>query len=324
MNLKNRTLTPTQEQKGRKPYQLNLSDEKLIQDLTGELKRNGTEASTLYSLYNQLKHIARYSDLHDPERVKDFIADKKAKETTKQRLCTAYNSFCLYHKIEWKMPNYDGKTKQMPKLPTEEQINTLIAGAGKSLSLRLRLSKETGIRPDELCNLKASDLDVAHSAILPSTDKHGSPRVLKISLQLAQDLNTRIITHSIKPHDKLFGTSTARHYGTHYREMRKTLANKLNRPDLLGVRLYDFRHFFGTMQYMKLRDIPLTANDMGHRDYNTTSKYLHLARIAELATDEQWICKAVTTKDEAKPLVESGFQYVNTTPDGFMLYRKRK
>jgi integrase len=288
------------------------------------MKRNGTQATTLYSLYNQLKHIARYSDLHDPEKVKDFIADKKVNEVTKQRLCVSYNSFCLYYKIEWKMPNYDGKTKQMPKLPTEEQINTLITGAGKCLSLRLRVSKETGLRPIELCNLKASDLDIQHSAILPSTAKHGSPRILKISLQLAQDLNTRIITNNLKPNDKLFGASTARHYGTHYREMRKALAKKLNRPDLLSVRLYDFRHFFGTMQYMKLRDIPLTANDMGHRDYNTTSKYLHLARIAELATDEQWICKAVTTKDEAKPLIESGFQYVNTTPDGFMLYRKRK
>jgi integrase len=221
------------------------------------------------------------------------------------------------------MPNYHPE-QQMPKLPTEEQIKTLIAGAGKSLSLRLRLSLETGIRPTELCNLKVKDLDINHTLINPTTTKNGCARALKISIPLAQDLQTLIIQKNLKPQDNLFGKSTSRHYGTHYREMRKALAKKLNRPDLLTVRLYDFRHFFGTMRYWQNRDIPLTAQDMGHKDYNTTSK-LHLCRILELMTNsDQWICKAVQTKDEAKPLIETGFQYVNTTPDGFMLYRKHK
>jgi integrase len=213
----------------------------------------------------------------------------------------------------------------MPKLPTEEQIHTLIAGARKSLSLRLRVSLETGIRPIELCNLKVQDLDINHTLINPTTAKHGCGRSLKVSIPLAQDLQTRIIQKNLKPTDNLFGNSTAKHYGTHYREMRKTLAKKLNRPDLLTVRLYDFGHFFGTMRYWKNRDVPLTAQDMGHRDYNTTSKYLHLCRILELMTNsDQWLCKAVQTKDEAKPLIETGWQYVNTTPDGFMLYKKAK
>jgi integrase len=222
------------------------------------------------------------------------------------------------------MPTYKPPEK-MPRLPTEEQIKTLIAGAGKSLSLRLRLSLETGIRPTELCSLKVQDLDTDHTLINPTTAKNGCARTLKISMPLAQDLQTLIIQKNLKPTDNLFGKSIARHYGTHYREMRKTLAKKLNRPDLLTVRLYDFRHFFGTMRYWKYRDVPLTAQDMGHRDYNTTAKYLHLCRILELMTNsDQWLCKAVQTKDEAKPLIETGWQYVNTTPDGFMLYRKPK
>jgi len=249
---------------------------------------------------------------------------KKRSDSYKQRLCVAYNCFCEYYKIQWEMPNYQPE-ERIPRLPTEEQIKILIAGAGKSLSLRLRVSLETGLRPIELCNLKAQDLDIEHAAINPTTAKHGCARILKISIPLAQDLQTRIIQHNIKPTENIFGKSTPKHYGTHYREMRKTLAKKLNKPDLLTIRLYDFRHFFGTMRYWKYRDIPLTAQDMGHKDYNTTSKYLHLCRILELmTTDDQWICKAVKTKDEAIPLIETGFQYVNTTPDGFMLYHKHK
>jgi integrase len=288
------------------------------------LRKNGTKPSTLYSLKNQLKHLDRYTDIHDPEKVKDFISKKNKSDSYKLRLCVAYNCFCKYYKIQWEMPYYQSD-KKMPKLPTEEQIKTLIAGAGKSLSLKLRLSLETGIRPTELCSLKVQDLDIGHTLINPTTAKHGCARALKISLPLAQDLQTRIIQMNLKPTDNLFGKSTARHYGTHYREMRKTLAKKLNKPDLLTVRLYDFRHFFGTMRYWKYRDVPLTAQDMGHRDYNTTSKYLHLCRILELMTNsDQWLCKAVQTKDEASPLIETGWQYVNTTPDGFMLYRKPK
>ena len=139
-----------------------------------------------------------------------------------------------------------------------------------------------------------------------------------------QDLQTHIIQDNVKPNEYIFGHADARYYGKLYRAMKTTLAKKLNRPDLKTIRLYDFRHFFATTRYMKYRDVVLTAYDMGHKCYDTTSKYIHLARILELQTEDRWICKAVTTKDEAKPLIEAGYQYVNTTPDGFMLYRKPK
>jgi integrase len=223
------------------------------------------------------------------------------------------------------MPKYQTQDK-MPKLPTEEQIKTLIAGAGKKLSLRLRLSMETGIRPTELCNLKVTDLDIPHNAINPTTAKHGCGRTLRISTQLTQDLQTYIIQNRRDLKESIFGKSTSRHYGNHYREMRKTLAKKLNRPDLLTVRLYDFRHFFGTMRYWKYRDVPLTAQDMGHRDYNTTSKYLHLCRIAELMTEDGWICKTAETPEQEKQLIESGYEFVNKRlePSYLAFYRKRK
>jgi len=40
--------------------------------------------------------------------------------------------------------------------------------------------------------------------------------------------------------------------------------------------------------------------------------------------DESFDAIAVTTANEAIPLIEEGFIYETTTPDGFMLYKKRK
>jgi hypothetical protein len=40
--------------------------------------------------------------------------------------------------------------------------------------------------------------------------------------------------------------------------------------------------------------------------------------------EEDFIVKAAKNKSEAEPLLEAGYQYVVTTPEGYMLFRKRK
>lgn len=40
--------------------------------------------------------------------------------------------------------------------------------------------------------------------------------------------------------------------------------------------------------------------------------------------DESFDAIAVTTANEAIPLIQEGFVYENITPDRFMLYKKRK
>lgn len=112
------------------------------------------------------------------------------------------------------MPHYPTQGK-MPKLPTEEQLNKLIACAGKILSLKLWLSKETGIRPTELHALLVRNLDIPHNAVNPTTAKNGCARTLIIPPNLTKALETHIIRNNLKPNDKLF-RSNARKYGNDY------------------------------------------------------------------------------------------------------------
>jgi integrase len=68
------------------------------------------------------------------------------------------------------MPKYREPAKNIA-LPTKEKLKMLIADAGYVLSTKLTLSMETGLRPVELCRLKANDLDLEHRAVNPTTAK---------------------------------------------------------------------------------------------------------------------------------------------------------
>jgi hypothetical protein len=59
---------------------------------------------------------------------------------------------------------------------------------------------------------------------------------------------------------------------------------------------------------------------LGHRSINSTLIYTHLI---DFQTDD-YITKVAKTADEACHLLEAGFEYICTTPDALMLFRKRK
>jgi integrase len=155
--------------------------------------------------------------------------------------------------------------------------------------------------------------------VYPTTAKHGASRKLKISNSLKEILRTHINTQKLNPKDKLF-KGDSENYGKHYRLHRNKLAERLHKPELRNTRLYDFRHYFATTLYAKTRDILLVKYQMGHKKIETTLIYTQLLNINE---EEEYTCKATTSKEEAIELIENGFTYVNDI-DGYKLYRKRK
>lgn len=282
------------------------------------MKNNAKSDYTIKNVDKSLTHISKYADLNDPEQVKQFIANKPTSNSHKKNLCFAYNQYCKYYKIEWQPPLYRQEPKTV-RIPTKEQIEMLCASAGRINSIKLTISKETGLRPIELCRLKVKDIDIEQRTIYPTTAKHGAPRKLKISNNLNQTVKNHIETHNLKPDDKLF-KGDAENYGKHYRNHRNKLAKKLNKPELKTIRLYDFRHYFATMLYSKTRDILLVKQQLGHKKIETTLIYTQLLNLNE----DEWTCKATTDTNEATQLIENGFTYITTTPDEIMLFRKRK
>ncbi len=87
----------------------------------------------------------------------------------------------------------------------------------------------------------------------------------------------------------------------------------------LVTSLYDFRHYFCTKTLRDSGDPFFTMCQMGHKKLTTTQLYMHLVNLE----NDEWTCRAATTKEEAMSLIEGGFQYV-TTIEGIQLFKKRK
>ena len=208
----------------------------------------------------------------------------------------------------------------MPKIPQEAKINCIIANASKKLATALAMSKDTGLRPIELMNLKLKDLDLQKGAVYPETAKHGSPRVLKLKNSTLNMLNKYLADRNIGLNDKLFSWWNSDIYGNRFRKTRNRVAKKMSDLSIKTIRLYDLRHFFATMTYHRTKDILFVKQQMGHKKIETTLIYTQLLQFDK---DDNYTCKVANNIEQATELIENGFEYV-TEMDGHKLFRKRK
>ena len=96
---------------------------------------------------------------------------------------------------------------------------------------------------------------------------------------------------------------------------------KLANPELLKINFKSLRHFYATKLYKQYKDLMLVKYALGHKSTQHTEVYKHIVSLPESDTFK---VKAVTTAEEAIPLIEQGYLFDSTTPDGFNLYKRRK
>jgi integrase len=295
-----------------------------INNLLPQLERNGASKSVITNTRKYLTLLEKHADLDQPEQVKDHIAhmktkqDQPATDAYKRIITYAYKRYVDYNKIEWTRPKYSAKSKPI-HIPTTIQVNSLISGAKQPLSMKLRISAKTGLRPIEVYSLHVKDVDLERQAVSPTTAKGGNPRTIKHADNiLNEQLRYYIIKNDLQPNDLLFKGSED-DYCKHYRAYRNRLAKKLNDPNLTTIRLYDMRHYFATITYYKYKDIPLLGYLMGHKNLATTMKYMHVLNV----DDDGWTVRHTQTLEESEKLLEAGFDYI-TDQDGYKIFRKRK
>jgi integrase len=112
---------------------------------------------------------------------------------------------------------------------------------------------------------------------------------------------------------------SAKRVKENWSKLKATVSRKLGEPQLAQIRLYDLRHFAGSMCYYKTKDIIFTMRFLGHKNIKNTLRYVHLINFDR----EEYTVKATSTLNEATQLLEQGFEYV-TEMDGVKLFRKRK
>jgi integrase len=282
------------------------------------MKKNAYADSTIEAVGKRLRHLKRNCNLQDPEAVKTFIANKTCSNAYKETLIEAYDILMRSVNQQWNKPFYKRYDK-LPKIPTTEQLNKLIAHATTRMSLFLSMSKDLGTRPIELTWLKIQDIDLKNGTVNITSAKHCNARALKLKTRTLDMLKQYIKKKNLNQNDKLFPT-TSKNVCDSYRNLRNNLAQKLQDPTLKQVRLYDFRHYYATMLYHKTKDLLHVKARLGHKDLRTTLRYTQLLETLE---NDEYHCKTATNIKEATNLIENGFEYV-AEKDGTMLFRKRK
>ncbi len=143
------------------------------------------EEATIRTKYKVLKVMLRDEvNLEDPKEAKLYIARRKQWSNGHKIIaCYAYNDYTKMRGILWEVPYYK-KNETLPFVPTEKEIDALIAGTSRKVSVTLQALKETGFRVDELYSCKWTGLDEEKSTLRCVSEKHGRPREAKISARL--------------------------------------------------------------------------------------------------------------------------------------------
>ena len=283
------------------------------------MKKKGRAEATIIETTRRLKELTKTCNIDEPESVKLALANKKWANTTKSTTVSAYTAYLRFLNKTWTPPRYIIQEK-IYFIPTETEIDQLIASAGKTTATLLQLLKETGARIGEATNLEWKDIDLEHKTVSINHPEKGSlPRILPISDKLKGMLNN-IPKDTSHPFTR---TTTAKGLKYTFYQMRRRTAQRLNNPRLLQIHFHTIRHWKATTEYYKTRDAYHVRAILGHRSTIMTDRYIHQSETLKDANDE-WTCKVAHNEQEAIKLIETGFQYVNNLGDNTALYRKRK
>ena len=281
------------------------------------LKKQGYAETTVLGYGYIIKWLTKKgADLFNPETVKEILAKETCSSSRKANIVKAYTLWLNMHGFTWNPPQYQPISK-LPFIPLEKELDDLIAGCSRQMAAFLQLLKETAARCGEALKLRWTDVDFATNTVRITPEKGSSPRIVKISTTLAAMLGSLS-----KQQQKIFTYKNTFYLRKTFAKQRKRVAHKLGNPRIIQIHFHTFRHWKATMLYSQTKDILYVKNFLGHKNINNTLIYVQLADVIFKENDE-YVCKAAKTLEEAAKLIEAGFEYV-TDVDGVKLFRKRK
>jgi integrase len=277
------------------------------------LLKQGYAHSTIKSRVKRLNRLVKLgANLKDEESVKEIIANQEWSASSKVNAVDAYDSFLKMLGLTWTPPMYR-RVRKLPFIPTEAELDQLIAGCSRRMATFLQLLKETGMRCGEACQLKWTDFDLVNNSVRVTPEKGGNPRNLRISNKLVSMLN-----EMPKNEIRAF-TYNSDIWIRNFARQRKRIAAKLKNTRLTQITFHTFRHWKATTEYHKTKDILHVKEMLGHKSINNTLLYTQLVTFA----DDEFTARVAHSEKEACQLIETGFEYVCDFNEN-KLFRKRK
>lgn len=178
---------------------------------------------------------------------------------------------------------------QLPKVHDESKIRKMIAATENCKhKTMLMLAYATGLRLNEIINLKIGDIDSARMIIDVRRGKGKKDRQVVLSEVLLQQL--RIYYSIYKPERWLFEGRYGNPYG--YRSLQKVFDEaKQGAGITMRGGIHTLRHSFATHLMEHGTDIRVIQELLGHERIETTMRYTHVSRaqIQKVKSPLDWL-----------------------------------
>jgi len=278
------------------------------------LLKQGYSKATIQGRVKLLNRLMRLgADFNNEDSIKEIISKQTWAVSRKVNAVDAYDSLLKMQGKTWTPPIYR-RVRKLPFIPTEAEIDQLIAGCSKRIATYLQLLKETGMRCGEACELlKWTDIDLEQRSIRITPEKGSNPRILPLSVKLLD-----MLTEMPKNTPTVFSVNAdmMRH---NFEHQRKRISAKLKNSRINQITFHTFRHWKATMEYRKTRDLLHVKEILGHKSLNNTMLYTQLISFK----DDDFTATVAHSEEEACKLIEAGFEYVCDFGQN-KLFRKRK
>jgi len=310
-------------------------EEKTLQEIKGKilqyaiyLEDKGKPQSTIHTYVGALNTlIGKGANILSPSSVEHVIAKQQTwSMRAKKNYVDWYARFAKYMHYDWEKPVYKAPDA-IPFIPTEKEIDDLIANSPKKLSIALQIAKETASRIGETVRIKWTDIDFERGTIAINEPEKGSNSG---TYHVSSELISRIATLP-KKSIRIFGSGVAitDSLTNTLITTRRRLSHSFNNPRLLKIHSHTFRHWAITMYAHKVKDPFLVQIFARHKDMKCTSKYIHYEKVIfQSGNKDEWTVRVAKTVQDAVEFVQVGFEYVTDMKDNddqmVKIFRKRK
>jgi len=288
-----------------------------------QMEKEGKAAATIKTNTGCLRALmTRGANLLDPESVKGVLAREKAWSPNRKRnVINAYTLLLKFQDLKWEKPKCT-VTRGIPFIPTEAEIDALVAGCSTRVATFLQMLKETAMRSGEAVNLEWKDLDTERRILTLNKPEKGSlPRQWNKLTQKLWDMMNALPRQDVR----VFGPGSLNSLKANFTRSRARLAFKLQNPRLLQIHFHTLRHWRATLEYHNTKDLLHVRDFLGHCSASNTEIYVQLDKIIFQDQDQGYITAVALDVKEAVRLVAVGFEYVTGEyRDGGKLFRKRR
>ena len=183
---------------------------------------------TIRMKLKKLRTLQRRVNLWNIEATRNFIQDMSCSNGYKEALEYLYTDWCRYQGFEYKPRKYK-RIHMLPFLPTNIELEQLIAGFRFKYATICRVMKDTGASITETLCIRWDDIDLVNQTVTINypVKGHKTGRY-KISGELTANLR-RIRARVTQLNTRVFNISM-KTFSRNFLRVSKTVAEKMGNP----------------------------------------------------------------------------------------------